>query len=220
MSRKEVVKVVIFLLVISSVSALLFYLQNRIGLEKIREIIIQAGPLGPVVFIFLLLLTYIFAPLQGTPFYFLSFALFGKWTLIYTHITYLIAAFINFWIARKFGRNIVIKLVGKDGMAKIDHIATHEGVKALIIMRLFYGLANDFVSYAAGFTSMKFRTYYLISLIVPIPYTVGLFLFFNKIPQEQVFFVSLGIGIIFVVIPPVYYFLKHRFYGKKILHKT
>lgn len=220
MSRKEVVKkAIILFLLITSISAGLIYIQNQIGLEKIREIIIRAGFWGPFVYILLILLTQIVAPLQSTPFYFLGFVVFGKWTIIYAYIAYLISGFTNFWIARMLGRDIVIKLVGKEGMAKVDHIAKHEGVKALIIMRFFQGFINDFVSYAAGFTSMKFKTYYIVSLLVPIPWVIGMILLFNKISQELVFYWSLVIGVVAFIIPPLYYYLKHNIYKSHVTHK-
>lgn len=221
MAKKEIIKKAILLfLLITLISASLIYIQNRIGLEKIRGIIIQAGPLAPMVFILLLLLTQILAPIQGTPIFFLGFVIFGKWTILYVYISAAISAATNFWIARKFGREIVVKLVGKEGMTKVDHITTHEGTKALIIMRLFQGIIHDFVSYAVGFTSMKFKTYYIISLLVPIPWTVSTFLLFGLIPEEQLFYWSMVLGIVFFIIPPIYYYLKHRFYEKKIVHKT
>src|SRR3972149_12031809 len=120
MAKKEIIKKAIFLfLLITLISAGLIYIQNRIGLEKIRGIIIQAGFWGPLVYILLHLLTHIVAPLQGTPIMFIGFAVFGKWTIIYTYIVALISSATNFWIARKLGRDIVIKLVGKEGMVKI-----------------------------------------------------------------------------------------------------
>lgn len=220
MTRRQVIKKALLLfLAITALSAILIYLQNRIGLDKIRETITLAGVWGPVIYIFLHLITQIVAPIQGSPFYFLALAVFGKWAVIYLYIVVAISSFTNFWIARKFGREIVVKLVGREGMAKVDHIATHEGVKALIIMRLFQGIINDFISYAAGFTSMKFSIYIAVSLIVPIPWTLISFFFFNLIPQEQIFAWGIVIGLVFFILPPLYYWLKHRISAKRILHR-
>ena len=112
----------------------------------------------------------------------------------------------------------MVRLVGKGAMSKVDHIAAHEGVKVLIVMRFFQGYISDFISYAAGFTSIKFPVYYLISLIVPIPWTVIMFIFFDWLPQQQMFGWMLALGAVFFVIPPIYYYLKHRFTKKHIEH--
>ena len=219
MSKKEVIKkTLVFLLIITSVSGALLYIQKLIGLAKIQQLVAGSGVWGPVVLILLIVLTHIFAPIQGTPFVILGFALFGKWTIIYLSLATAISSFTNFWIARKFGRDLVVRLVGKGAMSKVDHIAAHEGVKVLIVMRFFQGYISDFISYAAGFTSIKFPVYYLISLIVPIPWTVIMFILFDSIPQQQMFGWVLALGAVFFVIPPIYYYLKHRFTKRHIEH--
>lgn len=211
MTNKKIVKKAIFIFLgITAISGTLIYLQNLIGLETIKLLIIRAGFWGPLVYILLHLITHIVAPIQGSPFLILAIAIFGKWAIIYTYIVVVMSSFTNFWLSRKFGRGIVVKLVGHDGMQKIDKISEKEGVKALIIMRFFQGFISDFVSYAAGLTSIKFSTYYLVSIIVPIPQTLSMFFFFNLFPQEQVFFWTLSIGAVFFITPPLYYFLKNR----------
>ena len=221
MSRKQIIKkALVFFLLITTISAVLIYIQNRIGLEKIKEVIVEAGIWGPILYILLHLLTHIVAPLQGSPFFILAIAIFGKWAIIYTYIVSVISSFTNFWISRKLGRDIVTKLVSKDGMVKIDHIASsQEGVKTLIIMRFFQGYITDFVSYAAGLTSIDFKKYYLISVLVPLPWTFGWFFFFDKLPQEKVFFWALITGGVAFIIPPTYYYLKHKIVHGKVVHK-
>ncbi len=219
MSKKEVIKkVLLFLVIITSVSGILLYIQKMIGLVKIQQLVAESGVWGPVMLIFLVVLTHIFAPIQGSPFIILGFAVFGKWAVTYVYLATVISSFTNFWIARKLGRGIVIRLVGKGAMSKVDHIAAHEGVKLLIAMRLFQGFISDYVSYAAGFTSIKFPVYYLVSLVVPIPWTIIMFVFFDSIPQQQMFGWMLAVGAVFFVIPPIYYYLKHRFAKKHIEH--
>ncbi|MEK7188658.1 MAG: VTT domain-containing protein, partial [Patescibacteria group bacterium] len=198
-------------LLITAVSVILGYIQNRIGIEKIRIIIEEAGFFGPIIYIFLHLLTHIAAPIQGSPLLIAAIAIFGKWSFVYTYFVAVISSFTNFWIARKLGRDIVIKFVGKDGMQKIDEIAKHDGIKALILMRFFQGFITDFVSYASGLTSIDFKIYYLVSVLVPLPMTILIFLVFDIIPQTQVFAVMLALGSIFFIIPPVYYYLLHKF---------
>ncbi len=219
MSKKEVIKkALLFLLIISFVSGILLYIQKTIGLTKIQQLVTESGVWGIVVLIFLIVLTHIFAPIQGTPFVILGFAVFGKWAVIYIYLATVVSSFTNFWIARRFGRGIVVKLVGKEAMSKVDHIALHEGVKLLVAMRFFQGFISDYISYAAGFTAIKFPAYYLVSLVVPIPWTIIMFIFFDSIPQQQMFGWMIAVGAIFFVIPPVYYYLKHRLTRKHVEH--
>jgi len=55
-------------------------------------------------------------------------------------------------------------------MQKIDEFTEYYGVGALIFLRLFSGYMTDFVSYAYGLTKIKFSVYFLISILVPIPW--------------------------------------------------
>lgn len=224
MDRRRIFKKLVPLLFgITLISVVLVYLQNLIGLEKIREIIIQTGPVGPIIFVILMVVTHIFAPLQGSPVLLTGMAIFGKWAIIYTYVATIISSLTNFLIARKFGRALMIKFVGQEAIAKVDHIATHEGPIALVIMRLFQGWITDFISYAAGLTSIKFSTYYLISVLVPIPWTILFFLLFDQFDHlslEKMFSLTLAVGGLMFIIPPVYYYFKHRFTKGKIIHTS
>lgn len=101
MNKKEVFKkALLFLLIITFVSGILLYVQKVIGLAKIQQLVSESGAWGPVVLIFLVVLTHIFAPIQGYPFVILGFAVFGKWTIFYVYLATVISSFTNFWIAR------------------------------------------------------------------------------------------------------------------------
>lgn len=198
---------------LTAISAVLIYLQHRIGVERIQTAVAQAGPWGPVLFILLIVLGHIFAPFQGSPVFMVGLALFGKWVIIYSYLASLISSVTNFWIARRVGRELMLKLVTAGGMAKIDHLATHQGIKALIFMRVFQSWITDFVSYAAGLTPIKFSTYYLISVLGPLLPTLILFSAFDGIDHlslEMIFLFFLVLGGISFVLPPLYYYLKRR----------
>ena len=82
----------------------------------------------------------------------------------------MLSATVNFWIAKKLGRNLVAKLFGKKDMNKIDQFTEDFGVKSLIFLRIYQGHLVDFISYAYGLTSMKFTSYIVITVLAPIPW--------------------------------------------------
>lgn len=208
--REAAKKLVILILVFVGISSAIGILQYKIGLENIRTLIIDAGIWGPVIYIFLHLLTHIFAPISGSPFYFVALAVFGKWAFIYTYIVVALSSFTNFWIARKLGRGVVVKLVGVNAMDKVDSLTEKKGVKALIVLRLFCGFITDFISYAAGLTSIKFSSYYVVSLIIPVIWaTIGFFLF-GLVSEKVVYAYALAGGTVTFIVPPIYYFVKDR----------
>jgi uncharacterized membrane protein YdjX (TVP38/TMEM64 family) len=139
---------------------------QAIGLENIRRTIEQAGPFAPLIYILVKILTYVFAPLSSGPIQLSAGILFGLWPgTFYTLIGEVIGGSISFWIARKFGRPIVRRLVGEDGLRRVDSFYEMVGEwRSLLYARLFLFSIYDFISYAAGFTSLKFRTYVIISL--------------------------------------------------------
>lgn len=147
----------------------IYLIGKSISEENIRQIINNAGPMGPVVFILLMLLTYILAPLSGTPVLFIGFYAFGQNVIFYASVAAFFASITNFWISRIWGRSIVKKLIGKEEVHKVDKFTQNYGLLALFISRIFLKGFHDIISYAAGLTSIKFSRYLLVSTIGMIP---------------------------------------------------
>jgi len=134
--------------------------------DESKEFVSHIGLFGPVVLIAFFVLSHIFAPVIGSPGVLLGFALFGIWpTMGFLYIAGMISAIINFWIARKFGRTWVERLLGAKDIKELDHFVALTGVKMLIIARIFGYPFFEIISYAVGLTNMSFRTFYLITLV-------------------------------------------------------
>jgi uncharacterized membrane protein YdjX (TVP38/TMEM64 family) len=162
--------IVLGVLVFVGMTVVLTWAIESIGADRIRSAIEQAGPLGPVVYILVRVATFVAAPLSSGPILFSAGVLFGfEKGLIYSLLGEIIGGTVNFWIARRFGRPVVSKLVGQDGMTRIDGFYSQFGEWwALVYARLFLFSVYDFISYAAGFTPMKYRYYALVTAIVGI----------------------------------------------------
>lgn len=162
-----------------AITILLTVAIQAIGTERIRSAIEQAGPLAPVLYVMVRVVTFVIAPLSSGPILFSAGVMFGlKHGIIYSLISEVIAGSINFWIARKFGRAIVSKLVGEDGMKRIDGFYQQFGeIWALVYARLFLFSMYDFISYTAGFTLMKYRHYAFVTAIVGIiPVSISVYI--------------------------------------------
>lgn len=170
MTKKEIKKVGSYLVVIIILSVALSILGDKIDSNKIINFVARFGIFGPLVFIILLSINQIIAPLSGTPIYIAGYLAFGNIVVLYNYFSYLLAAVVNFFISRKWGRKWVIKLVGNDDMAKVDSFVKDQGIIMLIFLRALQSHISDFVSYAYGLTKMKFRTYIVISAVAPIPW--------------------------------------------------
>ena len=140
-----------------------------IGVERIQQMIEDAGPLAPLVYILIKMATYIFAPLSSGPIQLSAGILFGFVPgLTYTMIGEVLGGSISFIIARKLGRPFVRRLVGEEGMGRVDRfVGQLGGWKALVYARLFLAAIYDFISYAAGFTqTITLLQYVLVSTFV------------------------------------------------------
>lgn len=178
-----------------------FAVSLSISQDNIRTFISQFGVLAPVIFILLSLTSYIIAPLSGTPVLFAGHILFGQQVIIYATVASYISFITNFWITRIWGRSFVIKLVGKSSFDKIDKFTKSYGVVSLFTFRIFLGYVHDLISYAAGFTSMKFSTYLIISTLAAIPGTL-LWYYLSQFASNSISFtlLSYSIGFVFLLI--------------------
>lgn len=144
------------------------------GAEQFRNLIEAAGPFGPLVYIGLKAATYVVAPLSGTPVKLAGGALFGFWEgFILVLIGDMLGASLNFWIARLFRLKGITKLAGKKALKQIDETTRHVGGwRALLVARLLLSSLYDFISYAAGLSSIPFKQFFWISLLAGIPSTL------------------------------------------------
>ena len=146
---------------------------NAIGLERLRAMIESAGPLAPLVYILIKVLTFVVAPFSSGPIQLSAGVLFGLFPgTVYTLAGELIGGCINFWLARRFGRPVVQRLVGAEDMPRVEGFVS--GIvdwKTLLYARLFLFSFYDFISYAVGFSRLSFRHYMIVSVIGGIPTT-------------------------------------------------
>jgi uncharacterized membrane protein YdjX (TVP38/TMEM64 family) len=193
-------------------------LMQAIGLENIQRSIETAGPVAPLLYIVVRAATFIAAPLSSGPIQFAAGALFGLAPgLLYSLIGECLGGSANFWISRLLGKPVVQRLVGQAGMARIEKLYQQTGEAwTLAYARLFFFAFYDFVSYAAGFTPVKYRTYLLITALVGIlPTGAAVFIggtLTGDNPGLIVLYAALGV---LCVIPLIFYPGVRKWLGKE-----
>jgi uncharacterized membrane protein YdjX (TVP38/TMEM64 family) len=80
-----------------------------------------------------------------------------------------VAAFIGFYISRKGGRSVAIRFVSDKGMEFADNWFDRWGVWAVLLGRLAPFVPFDVISYSAGLTQMKFRSFIVPTVIGTLP---------------------------------------------------
>lgn len=161
-----------------------YYLQGLLltHQEEFTQWLARFGPYVIIIYILLQVLTVILAPLGGTVLMIGMIALFGPalaLTLAYLVVTpiYLI----NFSLARKYGRPLVERIIGRVVIQKVDHYVADAGVSTLVILRLFLGGYFDYLSYGIGLTKVPFKTFAVINFLAGIPGTVLYYFIFASL---------------------------------------
>lgn len=199
-----VLKVFIVVVLVSFLANLLF---SRFMQERLEVYINSIGVFGPLILIFYMVISHVFAPLAGAPAVIVGYTAFGLIkTSIYLYIASIISATANFIIARKFGRKLVMRFVGQKSMKEIDNYIDNFGIKLLIFARVFGFAFFELISYAAGFTNISFKKYLFITgTFILIPMGLIMYLFkdtnFNTLSGPALWIgVIIGFGMIFTVL--------------------
>ena len=170
MTGKERKRVVSYLLLIIIVSVILSVWGSRLDTAPIVALVQKAGIWAPLIFVILIALTQIFAPVSGTPIFLAGYVMFENKVQLFVYFAFLISSVVNFYVSRKWGRAWVTRLVGKDDMRKVDSFTKDYGIQSLIFLRLFQGHLADFISYGYGLTNMKFTPYMVVNILAPVPW--------------------------------------------------
>ena len=163
-----------------------------INSSKFKEFIESIGIFGPLVIIFYIVISHIFAPIIGGPGVVVGYIIYGLIaSSILNYIAGLLSAAINFYISRKYGRDLVRKLSGEKTLKKIDLFTQKSGTMALIFARAFGFPLFEIISYAYGFTNMSFKKYIFVTSVVTAVQSALMIIVFRDID----FSTRLGLGI-------------------------
>jgi uncharacterized membrane protein YdjX (TVP38/TMEM64 family) len=84
----------------------------------------------------------------------------------------IVAALISFYISKKGGRSLAIKLVGENGIRFADNWFNRWGSWAVLLGRFAPFIPFDAISYGAGLTTMKLKSFMIPTIIGTLPRTL------------------------------------------------
>lgn len=204
-SFKKIVYILVSLLLI----VLLIYISNKFSPQDISTFITKAGPLAPVLYVLIQIIGQIFAPLSTSALFVAGFIIFGKNAIFYSVLTWLISSITNFYLARKFGKKVLKRFIGEEGIIRIEEIAERIDTKRFYLLRFSTFYINDFASYAFGLTRIPFFKYYIATVISMIPWSIVMMLVMKN--GEHILLTTLKI---FLTMVP-FAFLSYLFLKKK-----
>jgi len=138
-------------------------------LEEILTPIIQNyGPLGLLI---VMIIQTIIAPIPSEVMIVFAGAIgIQVWKIIvFGGIGTLIGAVLAFWIARKGGRPIVVKMIGDEWVENLDEWVNEHGKVGIFVTRLIPIIPFDLISYITGVTSLSFKDYLIATVLGVFP---------------------------------------------------
>ncbi|GHT01005.1 TVP38/TMEM64 family protein [Synergistales bacterium] len=138
-----------------------------------REFVAQYGKMAAVVSFGLMIFQSVAAPLPAFLITFANANLFGWWQgAVLSWTSAMAGAALCFYIARILGRDVTERLTSKAGLKHIDEFFDRHGTQSILIARLLPFISFDFVSYAAGLTSMGFWSFFVATGVGQLPATI------------------------------------------------
>ena len=159
---------------------LLIYFPTRYSSQEISDTISRAGVLAPILYLTIQILGQIFAPLSTSALLVAGFIMFGRTAIFYAIITWVVSSITNFFIARIYGKRMLKKFVGIEGLEKIEKIADKIDNTSFFILRVSTFYLNDFAAYAFGLTKISFKRYMVATIVSMIPWAIIITLILEK----------------------------------------
>ena len=189
----------------------LFYQQDVLSyaqVEAIKTFVLSFGIYAPIIFILL----FTFAPLIFFPDGILALAgglIFGfAWGSVYIIVGALCGATVSFWLARMYGTHMHKKLANEKLVNFQKNVQKH-GFVMILLLRLVPLVPFNIISYSAGFSTIRYRDFFLATLLGMLP---GVLVYANIGAQSlsfgsQEFYISVSLLVVLVVVSMV---LKQR----------
>ncbi len=120
----------------------------------------------------------------------------------------------TFYLARFLGANFVEKMEKNNSLLKkVDEISKQNGMKIIFIGRLLPFISFDFLSYAAGLSSLSFKKFLIATGIGMIPGTIAYVILGNQIVKytKEVNSILILIALLFVL-----FWITHTLFKKAL----
>lgn len=142
-------------------------------LEKVQEFVRSYGPYAMAISFILMVLQAVIPPIPAFVITLTNAALFG-WVqgAILSWSSAMVAAALCFYLAKLFGRDIVVRFFSEKLVNESDKFFNKYGSKTILITRLLPFISFDLISYVGGLTSIKFRNFMIATGIGQLPATI------------------------------------------------
>ena len=137
-----------------------------INAKPFREWVDGWGGWGPVVFIAVMAVSVLFAPIPNVPIFIAAGLAWGPILgTTYSLAGLLIGSSMAFYVSRRFGRRHLPRLIGQKAAERLDGVAETMGGRVIFWSRMLPAVNFDWISFVAGMTSIRFAPFLLYSAL-------------------------------------------------------
>ena len=172
--KNDVLKFAVFIIIIAT--AVTFIALNldhlkHIDSDTIIESVRKKGALSVLIYLLIFALKPFVMVMPSNIVVMSGAAIFGPFKgLMLAMVGFFISATVAFYVSRFLGKDFVQGIIGKKFMS-LDKKIENSGFKIIFLIRLIPVIPYDPVSYASGFTNMKYFTYIIPSVLGVLPET-------------------------------------------------
>lgn len=218
LKKNTVVKLVIFAIIIGIIA---YFFCNGDLYDSIKNIfsspasfkdfVAKQGAFAPVVFFFIQIGQVIISPIPGNLTALAGGAMFGGWTAsLLSGSAIIIGSVIAFFLARAFGRPLVIKLIGKSIFDKYSNVFIGKSALNLFILFFLPFFPDDALCFLAGMSNISVRLFLALTIVGRLPSII-----FASFAGDGVISLSTTSWIVVGIISVIAIFLSLR-YSKNI----
>ena len=166
-----------FLLIVAAYAAAVsaFDLTLDIDPEPFQDWVDRWGFFGPIVFVGVMAVSVLFAPIPNVPIFIAAGLAWGPVLgTAYSMAGMMLGSTLAFWTARRLGRGYLPRLIGHHQAGRLDHLATTMGGRVVFWARMLPVVNFDFISFLAGLTAIRFGPFFVYSFFgMLLPTTVA-----------------------------------------------
>jgi len=175
--------------------------------ERVKAIIKAAGPLAPLLFIFIQALQVVVAPIPGEATGFIGGYLFGvPLGMLYSTIGLTLGSTLAFLLGHWLEKRYVARIVSPATMQRFDFLMERQGVLVAFFLFLFPGFPKDALSFILGLSPMNLRVFLVVCTVGRIPGTLMLTLQGAQVYKGNYWTTAILVGFCLILAGLVYYY--------------
>lgn len=137
-----------------------------IDAKPFKEWVQDRGPFGPIVFVLVMALSVLFAPIPNVPIFIAAGLAWGPWLgTAYSLAGLALGSAMAFYAARWLGQRHLGRLIGHRMAGRLNALADTMGGRVIFWARMLPAINFDWISFVAGMTSMRFTVFIVYSTL-------------------------------------------------------